>query len=146
MLASKVICDDTFSNKSWSIVMQGMFQLREINQMERDMCQYLEWDEFEAMVRKDFVGIGPRRPLCLPIPLPIPVSNFTPSPPHAHRHPSPPWTAQALSMYSPPSDTPEASPSYSSTSTSPVSSAPPPTPIGIEDLFSGNRLRQDIPR
>ncbi|KAG2366502.1 hypothetical protein BDR07DRAFT_1274525, partial [Suillus spraguei] len=33
MLASKVICDDTYSNKSWSIVAQGMFQLREINQI-----------------------------------------------------------------------------------------------------------------
>ncbi|KAG2740190.1 hypothetical protein P692DRAFT_20753865, partial [Suillus brevipes Sb2] len=32
MLASKVICDDTYSNKSWSIVAQGMFQLREIIQ------------------------------------------------------------------------------------------------------------------
>ena len=27
MLASKVICDDTYSNKSWSIVAQGMFLL-----------------------------------------------------------------------------------------------------------------------
>ncbi|KIO13908.1 hypothetical protein M404DRAFT_449953 [Pisolithus tinctorius Marx 270] len=44
MLASKVICDDTYSNKSWGIVAQGMFQLREINQMEREMCQYLEWE------------------------------------------------------------------------------------------------------
>ncbi|KAI6094561.1 hypothetical protein EDD16DRAFT_1503036, partial [Pisolithus croceorrhizus] len=44
MLASKVICDDMFSNKLWSIVAQGMFQLWEINQMERDMCQYLEWE------------------------------------------------------------------------------------------------------
>ena len=60
-LASKVICDDTYSNKSWSIVAQGMFQLREINQMEREMCQYLEWElnvdpvtlrEFEDMIRK----------------------------------------------------------------------------------------------
>ncbi|KAG1775032.1 hypothetical protein EV702DRAFT_973663, partial [Suillus placidus] len=42
MLASKVICDDTYSNKTWSIVVQGMFQLCEINQMEHEMCQYLE--------------------------------------------------------------------------------------------------------
>jgi hypothetical protein len=43
MLAfSKVICDDTYSNTSWSIVVRGMFQLREINQMEGEMCQYLE--------------------------------------------------------------------------------------------------------
>ncbi|KAG2111408.1 hypothetical protein BD769DRAFT_1746298 [Suillus cothurnatus] len=48
MLASKVICDDTYPNKSW---------------MERKMCQYLEWElnmdlvmlrEFKDMVKKDF--------------------------------------------------------------------------------------------
>jgi len=49
---------------SASIVAQGMFQLREIvNQMEREVCQYLEWGlnidpatlkEFEDMVCKDF--------------------------------------------------------------------------------------------
>ena len=32
IIASKVICDDTYSNKSWSIVRQGIFQLREIYQ------------------------------------------------------------------------------------------------------------------
>ncbi|KAG1895613.1 uncharacterized protein F5891DRAFT_932176, partial [Suillus fuscotomentosus] len=40
MLTSKVICDNTYSNKSWSIVAQGMFQLREINQVRR---QYLDY-------------------------------------------------------------------------------------------------------
>ncbi len=63
MIASKVICDDTYSNKSWSIVGQGMFALREINQMEREMRSYLEWQlniephtrlEFEQKVRHDF--------------------------------------------------------------------------------------------
>jgi hypothetical protein len=63
MIASKVICDDTYSNKSWSVVAQGMFSLREINQMEREMCSYLEWEltvdnpilgNFEAMVKQDF--------------------------------------------------------------------------------------------
>ena len=43
MIASKVICDDTYSNNSWGIVGQGMFQLQEANQMEREMCQYLDW-------------------------------------------------------------------------------------------------------
>jgi hypothetical protein len=66
MIASKVICDDTYSNKSWCVVGQGMFSLREINQMEREMCSYLEWvlnikpeelAEFEAEVKKDY-GIG----------------------------------------------------------------------------------------
>ncbi|KAJ6589823.1 hypothetical protein DFH09DRAFT_1140209 [Mycena vulgaris] len=63
MIASKVICDDTYSNKSWSIVAQGMFTLREINQMEREMCNYLDWEltvdnpilgNFETMVQRDF--------------------------------------------------------------------------------------------
>ncbi|KDQ17827.1 hypothetical protein BOTBODRAFT_29134 [Botryobasidium botryosum FD-172 SS1] len=43
MIASKIICDDTYSNKSWCVVVQGMFSLREINQMEREMRVYLEW-------------------------------------------------------------------------------------------------------
>jgi hypothetical protein len=69
MIASKVICDDTYSNKSWCIVAQNMFSLREINQMEREMCGYLEWeltvdsgilDGFEKMVKRDFlVSNGP---------------------------------------------------------------------------------------
>jgi hypothetical protein len=42
MIASKVICNDTYSNKTWSVVAQGMFGLREINQMVREMCNYLE--------------------------------------------------------------------------------------------------------
>ncbi|KLO10902.1 hypothetical protein SCHPADRAFT_807019, partial [Schizopora paradoxa] len=63
MLASKVVCDDTYSNKSWAVVGQGMFALREINQMEREMCGYLEWqlnvpkedlEAFEREVRRVF--------------------------------------------------------------------------------------------
>ena len=42
MLTSKVICDDTYFNKFWSIIGQGMFALRKINQMECKMCLYLE--------------------------------------------------------------------------------------------------------
>ena len=68
MIASKVICDDAYSNKSWRIVSQGMFALREINQMEHEMCSYLKWqlnversvpEEFESTVRRDFRGLGP---------------------------------------------------------------------------------------
>ncbi|KAF8633442.1 hypothetical protein AX17_004612 [Amanita inopinata Kibby_2008] len=63
MIASKVICDDTYSNKSWAIVAQGLFSLREINQMEREMCSYLDWEltvdsetlqRFERAIKKDF--------------------------------------------------------------------------------------------
>lgn len=62
MIASKVICDDTYSNQSWGIVAQKMFALKEINQMEREMCGYLEWNlnvggdevlDFEARVRAE---------------------------------------------------------------------------------------------
>lgn len=62
MIASKVICDDTYSNQSWSIVAQKMFALKEINQMEREMCSYLEWNlnvmgdevvDFEARIRAE---------------------------------------------------------------------------------------------
>lgn len=43
MIASKIVCNNTYLNKSWAVVGQGMFQLKEINQMEREMCGYLEW-------------------------------------------------------------------------------------------------------
>ena len=43
MIASKVICDDTYSNKSWCIAGQNLYTLKEVNQMEREMCSYLEW-------------------------------------------------------------------------------------------------------
>lgn len=87
MLASKVMCDDTYSNKSWSIVGQGMFALREINQMEREMCSYLEWQlnvdpahlkEFEQKVRKDFRGPGPYPTYSLPVTATTPMPSTTP--------------------------------------------------------------------
>ena len=42
MRASKIIRDDMYFNKSWCIVGQGMFAFREINQMVREMCSYLD--------------------------------------------------------------------------------------------------------
>ncbi|KAI9441963.1 hypothetical protein BJY52DRAFT_1128812, partial [Lactarius psammicola] len=63
MLASKIICDDTYSNKSWCIVGQGMFALQECK-----MCLYLEWQlnvdpstlrDFESHVCHDFAGPWP---------------------------------------------------------------------------------------
>ncbi|KAJ3989738.1 hypothetical protein F5890DRAFT_1549294 [Lentinula detonsa] len=69
MIASKVMCDDTYSNKSWSVVAQGMFAVREVNQMEREMCGYLDWEltvegeiltSFQARVTQDFAPLhGP---------------------------------------------------------------------------------------
>ncbi|KAF5389313.1 hypothetical protein D9757_003491 [Collybiopsis confluens] len=69
MIASKVMCDDTYSNKSWSVVAQAMFTVREVNQMEREMCGYLDWElnvegdilaSFQAKVVQDFAALhGP---------------------------------------------------------------------------------------
>jgi len=64
MIASKVVCDDTYSNKSWAVVGQSMFQLKEINQMEREMCGYLEWhlnidyQELEQFTEKTQLEFG----------------------------------------------------------------------------------------
>jgi hypothetical protein len=45
VIASKGICNDTYLNELWSIIRQGMFQLREINQMEGEMCLYIiDWE------------------------------------------------------------------------------------------------------
>jgi hypothetical protein len=87
VLASKIVCDDTHSNRSWCIVGQGMFALREINQMEREMCSYLEWQldvdpstlrDFQARVQQDVAGPGP-------LALTSPASLVSPqTPPDAH--------------------------------------------------------------
>ncbi|KAJ7793036.1 hypothetical protein B0H14DRAFT_2393895, partial [Mycena olivaceomarginata] len=73
MIVSKVICDDTYSNKLWSIVVQGMFTLREINQMEREMCNYLDW---ELTVDNPIFGqqrqVTPTKPYPAPPPPMIP--------------------------------------------------------------------------
>lgn len=63
MMAAKIFLDDAYSNKSWVTITQGMFPLREINQMEREICKFLDWDltihnpmlaDFEKQVVKDF--------------------------------------------------------------------------------------------
>lgn len=88
MIASKVICDDTYSNQSWCIVGQKMFQLKEINQMEREMCGYLEWNlnvsgeevaEFETLVRAEH---GPRPSMRVPSVVPEAPSSVA-SMPHS---------------------------------------------------------------
>jgi hypothetical protein len=149
MLASKIICDDTYSNKSWCIVGQGMFALREINQMEREMCSYLEWQlnvdpttlrDFQTRVQIDFAGPGPYPQMVLPQPAPAPFShqstgtNITSTgssiPAFSSRGPlskdAPVIPSPAIRTYpSSPPDTPEAS---HSASTSPASSVSPQTP------------------
>src|SRR5882757_6435664 len=128
-----------------------MFQLREINQMDREMCQYLEWElnvdpvtlhEFEEMVN---VGQGPYPTYILPSsskttpppstnPFPPPPTGTITTPSHGPCFQSPPKP-----VYPPPSayittpTTPDTPSSSYSTSASPPSTASPPTPPGMED-------------
>jgi len=155
MIASKVICDDTYSNKSWGIVGQGMFQLREVNQMEREMCQYLDWElnvepstlkEFEEMVRKDFAGPGPYPTYVLQTisklasvsttSTIVPNTSTSPIPSFAPRQSSPPRPiplSNHIHAYITPPTTPDTPSPCRSNSTSPASSASPPTPTGMID-------------
>lgn len=126
MLSSKVICDDTYSNKSWSIVGQGMFALREINQMEREMCSYLEWQlnvepgaltEFEQKVKKDFKGPGPYPTYAIPSPAPSPMPSTTP---YSNTAPAPSFVTGRAPSTSPPKPAPRPPP--------PMNSSVPPPP------------------
>lgn len=81
MIASKVICDDTYSNKSWCIVGQNLYTLKEVNQMEREMCSYLEWllhveapelESFTQRVKKEYgPDCGPNPPQWVSTPAPV---------------------------------------------------------------------------
>ncbi|TDL19202.1 hypothetical protein BD410DRAFT_706576, partial [Rickenella mellea] len=43
MIASKVLCDTTWNNKTWMRI-GGISDLRSLNQMERTMCSLLAWN------------------------------------------------------------------------------------------------------
>ena len=65
MLASKTICDNIYSNKSWCIIGRGMFTYREINQMETSSGSLtfsvdpLIMQDFQTQDQLDFMGPGP---------------------------------------------------------------------------------------
>jgi hypothetical protein len=164
MIASKVICDDTYSNKSWSIVAQGMFTLREINQMEREMCNYLDWEltvdnpilsNFQMMVKEDFrssQGPYPTYPLKLVSKraakaaastsnTPIPDPNLTPGAIPLGAHPATPPIKTTPEYSAPPRKSIPTdmsmspdTPSSYSGNTSPATTPSPQTPIGDEDF------------
>ena len=140
MIASKVICDDTYSNKSWCIVGQNLYSLKEVNQMEREMCSYLEWilyvdgpelDRFEQKVRKMY---GPEAGANPPPWIPSSAALLPPPPPAA---PAPveitstiaPQAAQA--SYPSPASSPPTS--LHSDDTSPASSVACLTPPSGDD-------------
>jgi hypothetical protein len=43
ILANVYHMDDSYSNKSWSIASKGLFSLREVNEMEIEMLEYLDF-------------------------------------------------------------------------------------------------------
>lgn len=60
MIASKVLCEETYSTQSWCFAAINMFQPTEINQMESEMCIYLGYNlhciaaegaDVEALIR-----------------------------------------------------------------------------------------------
>ncbi|ETW86473.1 hypothetical protein HETIRDRAFT_165988 [Heterobasidion irregulare TC 32-1] len=88
MIASEIICDDTYPYNAWCTVSQGVLTLREINQMECEMCSYLGCQiNVKPSVLCNFepLSCSCRRP---------PPSR-TPSPPHLHLLPHV-WPADTL--------------------------------------------------
>ncbi|KAF5325764.1 hypothetical protein D9611_000662 [Ephemerocybe angulata] len=76
MISSKVFCDHTFSNESWRLVSRNMFTLKQLNRMEREMCNYLDWNlnvdahvlaNFEVTITSDFHQYRPQYPRYSPI-------------------------------------------------------------------------------
>ncbi|KAM6502521.1 hypothetical protein JOM56_002498 [Amanita muscaria] len=161
MIASKVLCDDTYSNKSWTIVAQGLFNLREINQMEREMCSYLDWEltvdndtlsRFERIVKKDFSNAQetyPSYPVEMvskraikaaastsstPVSTTSPIPVFTQSRNASPSKPSSQPSSRSNSTWSSPhSSDPDTPPAIYSNSTSPASSASPTTPTSMDE-------------
>ena len=104
--------------QAWSIVAQGMFQLWEINQMERKICQYLKWETIhwschaQEVQEHDLQGLHQTQtlpyiyPLTKKSTLPPTANPFTAplntvlSPSHGQRYPSHP------NRYSPPPQNP----------------------------------------
>jgi hypothetical protein len=154
------MCDDTYSNKSWCIVAQGMFTLREVNQMEREMCNYLDWEltvddpiltNFELAVKSDFRETRPTYPnypttfvskraaraeaSTSNTPFDEKSNTTSPVPGFATRQNSASSTKTALSTpstasWSTDSTTPDTPSPSFSNSASPTSSGSPATPVG----------------
>ncbi|KJA23252.1 hypothetical protein HYPSUDRAFT_40058, partial [Hypholoma sublateritium FD-334 SS-4] len=158
MIFSKVMRDDTYSNKSWCIVAQGIFTLREVNQMEREMCNYLDWEltvddpiltNFEQAVKANFretrttypnypTTSVSKRAARAEASTPIneksnstsPIPTFATSRTSSSSAKSTPTSTLSKASWSADPKTPDTpSPSYSD-STSPTSTGSPATPVG----------------
>jgi len=150
MIASKVICDDTYSNKSWCIVGQNLYTLKEVNQMEREMCSYLEWilhveaaelEAFTQRVKKEYGADCPAvPPQWVSTSVAVPASTSAAVTPATTSLVSPvetsrPHAAVPAQSYPSPRSSPP-SPSHSSDSSPNSSSDECPTPPSAEDPTS----------
>ncbi|KAJ3519771.1 hypothetical protein NMY22_g13048 [Coprinellus aureogranulatus] len=55
MLAAKYLMENTYDNKSWRLASGQLFTLKEVNKMERDMCELLDWDlTIDKQMLEDF--------------------------------------------------------------------------------------------
>jgi hypothetical protein len=75
LVASGVLCDDTYSKASWSVVSQGVFTPRELSGMERELCHYLDWnlqavagelEEFNSRLQQGHSSIWERARRAIP--------------------------------------------------------------------------------
>lgn len=150
MIASKVLCDDRYSNAAWVAAGQSVFELREINEMEREMCGYLEWQfkfdpvilgEFEHNVRSFFSGPGPYPPVYLSYFVPSLFSSFKASlsdtPPSSRVRPS--TSQRAPVVFAPDFVTPSTAPLASNTR--PVVPSPSTFPKGLNSPTAQSDLR-----
>ncbi|KAJ3508313.1 hypothetical protein NMY22_g16655 [Coprinellus aureogranulatus] len=73
MIASKFLCDDSYSIKAWCEAAQWMYSVPMLKRMERDICRFLGWDvavnsriltDFEAFATRNFSEDRPLYPNC----------------------------------------------------------------------------------
>ncbi|PPR07088.1 hypothetical protein CVT26_005305 [Gymnopilus dilepis] len=117
-------------HRSWCIVAQGMFTLREVNQMEREMCTYLDWElTVDNRILSNFEdALKAARAEQSKSNTPFDEKSSSTSPvPGSPGHNSPTPGAPTKTPWVNAPETP--SPTYSST-TSPASSGSPATPVG----------------
>lgn len=71
MLAAKLTQDNAYANMAWRDIGMYIFPLEHLNEMERNMCKYLDWNfnvdpmvfrRFERAIRKKYVGNAPYPP------------------------------------------------------------------------------------
>jgi hypothetical protein len=95
MLSSKINMDDTYSNRSWTIVGGNFFALKEVNQMERELFAFLGWNvvvkrddllAFSKRIEADHVAVRTGRAFRSVLP-PLTPGALPPTPPPERERP-----------------------------------------------------------